>query len=170
MFGDPNVSDLKLRYFDPTLSFVDDRITKGIIECLMLRRAKVTIYNAGDKDSLGKDSELAATLAQGKPVIAYVREGANFDRRAKMFRADHPLGLQIDVNTGVAHGVLVVRTPAQCAKMLRALMTHTLDLEVRHEGGNYQLVEKETESVLRVVSDDPLLTHSFWTFFNHNDH
>jgi hypothetical protein len=165
VFGHSAVKELRLRYFDPTLSHVDDRITKGVIECLMIKRAKLTIYNAGSTDSLGKDSELAATLAQGKPVIVYVPPSE--DRRAKLFRADHPLGLQIDVRTGVAHGILVVRSAEQCAKMLKALLTHQLDLEIRHEGGNYQLVERETQSVLRVVSDDELLTHSFWTFFHH---
>ena len=39
-----------------------------------MKRAKCTIYMAQEGDTLGKDSELAATLAQGKPVIAYVRE------------------------------------------------------------------------------------------------
>jgi hypothetical protein len=38
----------------------------------MLRRAKCTTYLAQETDTLGKDSELASTLAQGKPVIAFV--------------------------------------------------------------------------------------------------
>lgn len=165
VFEDAEVAPLRLRYFDPTLSWVKSRITKGLVESLMLRRAKVTIYNAGEGESLGKDSELAATLAQGKPVIVYVREGPAYDVRADTYRATHPLGLQIALNTGVAHGIIVVRTPAQCARLLRRVLLHELPLEVRHEEGNYQLVEQETQSVLRVVSDDPLLTHSFWAFF-----
>jgi len=168
VFEDPELAPLKLRYFDPTLSWVKSRITKGLVEALMLRRAKVTIYNAGDRETLGKDSELAATLAQGKPVIVYVREGAAYDSRAENYRADHPLGLQIALSTGVAHGIIVVRTAAQCARLLRRVLLHELQLEVRHEDGNYQLVEQETQSVLRVVSDDPLLTHSFWAFFHVN--
>lgn len=63
---------LKLRYFDPTQSFTDDRLNKGFIEGLMLKRARLTIYLVQESDSLGKDSELAATLAQGKPVVAFV--------------------------------------------------------------------------------------------------
>jgi hypothetical protein len=38
----------------------------------MLRRASCTIYLAQESDTLGKDSELASTLAQGKPVVAYI--------------------------------------------------------------------------------------------------
>jgi hypothetical protein len=180
VFSHPEVSDLHLRYFDPTASFVEDRVTKGLIECLMLRRAKVTIYNAGAEDTMGKDSELAATLAQGKPVIVFVPKGSpqtvftcscgyqktvDLDRRAKIFRADHPLGLQISASTGVAHGIVVVRSEEECARMLRKVLLHDLEFSIRHENGNFLLEEKETRSILRVASDDPLLTHSFWSYF-----
>lgn len=173
VFTHPLVSPLKLRYFDPTLSFVDDRITKGLIECLMIRRAKVTIYNAGEEDTLGKDSELAATLAQGKPVIVYVpsmagddEKNARLNRRADLFKADHPLGLQISISSGVAHGILVVRSPHECARMLRKILLNDLQLSIVHEGGNFKLIEQETNSVLRVVTDDAQLTHAFWTYFH----
>lgn len=167
VFSDPQVSELKLRYFDPTLSFTDDRISKGLVEMLMLRRAKVTIYSAGKEDTLGKDSELASTLAQGKAVLAYVPSGE--ERRFKTFRDNHPLGLQIDVTTGVAHGIIVVRSPEECAKMLRKVMLRTRTFTIRHESNNYLLVEEETGSVVRVVSDDPYLTHAFWTYFKHRE-
>lgn len=72
IFNIESVEDLQLRYFDPTLSFLKNRIDKGLVEGLMLRRAKCTLYMVQESDTLGKDSELASTLAQGKPVIAYV--------------------------------------------------------------------------------------------------
>jgi hypothetical protein len=65
---------LKVRYFDPTQSYSANRIDKGLVEALMLKRAKCTLYLAQESETLGKDSELASTLAQGKPVIAYVPE------------------------------------------------------------------------------------------------
>jgi hypothetical protein len=167
VFADPQVQDLRLRFFDPTLSYADDRITKGLIEMLMLRRASVTIYTASREDTLGKDSELAATLAQGKAVIAYVPQGLDYN--AELLRVDHPLGLQIDVNTGVAHGIIVVRSPADCAKMLRKVLLRERTFVIRHEKGNFLLEETETKSILRVVSDDPYLTHAFWTFFHQGD-
>ncbi|SRR5712691_2107936 len=128
---------------------------------------------------MGKDSELAATLAQGKPVIVYVASDPRFvevedrkkpvdmERRAKVFAVDHPLGLQIDAQTGVAHGIIVVRTMGECAKMLRKVLLHDLTFSIKHEGGNFLLVEEETKSILRVVTDDSLLTHSFWSYFRH---
>ena len=51
----------------------------------MLRRASVTIYMTQDIDTLGKDSELAATLAQGNIVIAYV-ESTTVDELTARFR------------------------------------------------------------------------------------
>ncbi|QRN82462.1 hypothetical protein JR338_08490 [Chloroflexota bacterium] len=69
-FGD--IKRLKLRWFDPTQAFCESRIDKGLFEALMLKRAKCTLYFVQESDTLGKDSELASTLAQGKTVIAYV--------------------------------------------------------------------------------------------------
>ena len=46
----------------------------------MLKRAHCAIYMAGESDTLGKDSELAATLAQGKPVIVYVPELNDYEQ------------------------------------------------------------------------------------------
>lgn len=72
VFGSPRLQELNLRYFDPTQSKCRNPRDKGLIEGLMLKRARCTIYLAQESDTMGKDSELAATLAQSKPVIAYV--------------------------------------------------------------------------------------------------
>jgi hypothetical protein len=72
VFGDRRLEELNLRYFDPTQSKCRNPKEKGLIEGLMLKRSICTIYLAQESDTMGKDSELAATLAQGKPVIAYV--------------------------------------------------------------------------------------------------
>lgn len=83
LFNNKKLQSLQLRYFDPTQSAEESRINKGLIEGLMLKRAKCTIYSVQDTDTLGKDSELASTLAQGKPVIAYVPEIENVSKHAK---------------------------------------------------------------------------------------
>ena len=72
IFQKSQIKKMNVRYFDPTLSYNDNSIAKGLIEGLMLKRAKCTLYLVQEFDTLGKDSELATTLAQGKPVIAYV--------------------------------------------------------------------------------------------------
>lgn len=66
------LAPLKLRVFDPTQAYCKNRVDKGLSEALMLRRAVCTVYLAQESDTFGKDSELASTLAQGKPVIAFV--------------------------------------------------------------------------------------------------
>lgn len=72
LFAHDAVRPLKLRHFNPTQSWIDDRVAKGLVEALMLKRASVTIYMAQKEDTFGKDSEASVALGQGKPVIVYV--------------------------------------------------------------------------------------------------
>lgn len=74
IFNNPRLKNLKLRWFDPTQAYCNNRIDKGIFEGLMLKRASCTVYFVQELDTIGKDSELAVTLAQGKPVIAFIPE------------------------------------------------------------------------------------------------
>lgn len=232
LFTKPELADLKLRYFDPTQSFCENRIEKGLAESLMLRRAKCTVYCAQTTETLGKDSELAVTLAQGKPVIVYVpqikdneeryrdlcRDVARihtaihasseddyyrtklierhaksligkgedikkwnrdrledelvkldeeqFERKASLLREKHPLGIQVDLNTGVANGVLVVRTLTECAHVMRNILTNRLALRIeRDQSGTLRLVEERTDCTYRLMVNDPVLTNSFWNFY-----
>jgi len=251
----------KVGYFDPTQSFHDDRIVKGIVEGLMLKRAACTLYLAQETDTLGKDSELATTLAQGKPVIAYVpsvseidsntviddlkRAAADemlevaetppeyarlvdrfaqllvhedfrnawnelelgegivdqqtfdlsahrfvqelvklYDRRAQTLLYQHPLALQINLDTGVANGILVARTTDACRSLIRQILDDTMrfrieardradnsprsDLEAPIEWDRY-LVEASTSSVFRVVVADELIANAFWNWYLNND-
>jgi len=72
LFAHPDVKPLNLRYFNPTQSWIDDRVAKGLVEALMLRRSSLTIYMAQKGDTFGKDSEASVALGQGKPVIVFV--------------------------------------------------------------------------------------------------
>lgn len=74
IFGKKEIEELNLVYFDPTQAYCNNRIDKGLTEALMLKKALVTVYFVQEDDTLGKDSELASTLAQGKPVIAFIPE------------------------------------------------------------------------------------------------
>jgi len=227
---------LNLRWFDPTQAYCADRVDKGLAEALMLKRAKCTLYFAQETDTLGKDSELASTLAQGKPVIAYVPAPdesylesllsrlqatypdrdvkdlvlaqlrifqpaaawtddlvrrwlddpskmdlarakevlataikLHYDRRARMLREDHPLGIQVNLTTGVANGVLVSRTPDHCAELIRRVLTTELefDLDTKTIEGRKYVFLKETTSgcIFRVMTGDAMLTNSFWNFY-----
>lgn len=240
IFEQPELCRLKARWFDPTQAYCFDRIDKGIAEALMLKRAKCTLYFAQESDTLGKDSELASTLAQGKVVVAFVpdvkRSGKSkyvkwllkslgdlypgktemelvlqqlqvfapglawtdgdvkkwlsnpstydakaaqarlaeivakhYDSRAELLMRTHPLAIQVNLDTGVANGVLVARTTQQCAQIIRGVLLNALEFDVEEceiEDRTYLLLrERISGSVFRVVSGDAELTNSFWNFY-----
>ncbi|MEE8451657.1 MAG: hypothetical protein V3R99_07065, partial [Thermoguttaceae bacterium] len=232
IFQDPSLADLKLRWFDPTQAYCPDRIDKGLSEALMLRRASCTIYLAQESDTLGKDSELASTLAQGKPVVAFVPEVTDayvqahwdglqeshpkksepeillgqlaiydpaaawsdpivrgwcdaplkvdesalrqrlsnrmkrhYDKRAETLRESHPLGIQVNLKTGVANGVLVVRTVRDCARLIRNIVMHQLEFQLEENDQYVALREKISGCVFRVMTRDSMLTNTFWNFY-----
>jgi hypothetical protein len=240
VFESPDLRDLKIRWFDPTQAYCEDRIDKGLVEGLMLKRATCALYLAQESDALGKDSELASTLAQGKPVIAYIpsvppdgeeayvdhlltwiKKGlpnaddrelvlqqlrvfcpaaawddkevmswvadrpkmdlvkakqklghcirARYDKRAGTLKQAHPLGIQVHLETGVANGVLVARSPSQCRELIRRVLTNTLEFslcEKEIDGNRYLFVkEKVSDSIFRVVTGDRFITNVFWNFY-----
>jgi len=260
IFNHKDIINYNLRFFDPTQSWVEDRIQKGLIEALMLKRASITFYLAQETDSLGKDSELAITLAQGKPVIAYIpeidvekhkekitvyplkffrkrisvleaedilpelksdieeivspkafdeievfkeklgeyfskrtfvlnlyeenefkknhqetfmkiceiiaiAEQSYFNKRADLLKRLHPLGLQVDLKTGVANGVLVARNVGQCIELLKNLLTGNIKFKIENRENGVFLIEEETESCFRVVTKNKRITNSFWNFY-----
>jgi hypothetical protein len=252
----PELNDLNIHHFDPTQCFTANRVNKGLVEALMLKRARCTVYSVQDTDTLGKDSELASTLAQGKPVIAYIpeievenraqelaredpgvvferlrfvlyaddqlpqrlnseennlvdrghdqlkeflsqriwpslpddrsfhelqdvtptdqerlcgiiaaAERAIYDRRAKTLRESHPLAIQVNLGTGVANGVLVVRRVEHCAALLRRILLNDMEFEIEIEGGMWYLREKISGCIYRVVTNDRKLNNCFWNFY-----
>lgn len=98
------LAEFNLRFFDPTMSAASGHDDKGLIECLMVKCAKVLIYTSGDKDSYGKDSEAAMALSSGKPVIFFCDD----ETRKNFFLNVHPLTKLIDFKTGVANGAIVL--------------------------------------------------------------
>ncbi|MDD5360653.1 MAG: hypothetical protein PHN88_00860 [Ignavibacteria bacterium] len=271
---DKKLEELNLRYFDPTHSLCPGRINKGIVEGLMLKRARCTIYMVQENDTMGKDSELAATLAQGKPVIAFIpeidinkqkdkikklpikyirnrllslmqeilydpsntdkfkeidikfndiienflkivksdstepilslwkkqdskikkqivgfdklcqiislAEQINYDKKAKTLSKYHPLSLQINLESGVANGLLLVRSYKNCVDLLFNLLTNNLRFTIKEkpvedaekienmrneEKTNTILEEEISKSPFRVISNYEKLSNSFWNFY-----
>lgn len=269
VFRDNDLKGLNIRYFDPTQSMCTNARDKGLVEGLMLKCALCALYLAQESDTMGKDCELAATLAQGKPVIAYVpkydpkdyakkiakypldffkkrlsildaeevfedpefesrleghdkdfrsviaefikelkkyrskqpftlwakkedefkkscrffkkicriiaaAECYNFDNRAGLLRGKHPLCMQVDLQRGVANGVLVVRSAKECASLLFRILTNQTKFAIEHripgkergEKEGYTVLEEEISgSAFRVVTDYERLTNSFWNLF-----
>ena len=165
VFGNDRLQALKLRYFDPTLSAAEHHEDKGIVECLMVKCAKVLILNAGSRDSYGKDAEAAMALSLGKPVIIY----ANEEFRSSFFRDVHPLSRLINFDTGVAVGAMVATSPDQVTGLLYRILTNTLEYELLQLRPQYLVLrEKSTQSAVRLQTSDVLLRETFWNHYHNS--
>ncbi len=166
IFKSSKLSKLDLRYFDPTMSAADSHEDKGLIECLMVKSARFLIYCAGIKDSYGKDAEAAMSLCMGKPTIFFCTEEGG---KAEFFRNIHPLSRLIDFNTGVACGVIVCERQDEVIDTILRLLENKMDYKLEQKeknSGYYLLKDKHTQSVVRVQTNDELLTSIFWNNYN----
>ena len=165
VFTNKGLDEFNLRYFDPTLSAAAHHEDKGLIECLMVKCAKVLVLHAGDRDSYGKDAEAAMALSLGKPVIIHTSK----DERQRFFRDIHPLSRLIQFNSGVAIGAMVATSPTEVAELLKCIFSSRLEYELSQPREQYLVLkEKITESVVRLQTSDDLLRETFWNHY-HSD-
>jgi hypothetical protein len=163
IFSDPKLTSLQLRYFDPTLSAAAGHEDKGLIECLMVKCAKVLIYCAGERDSYGKDAEAAMALSLGKPVIFYCDQ----EQKHRFFRDVHPLSRLIDFRTGVAVGAIATDSLSEVSELLRRIFENQMEYVLEHPKANYlRLMEELTGSVVRLQTSDLMLTETFWNHYH----
>jgi len=168
IFGDERLANLHLRYFDPTMSAAKGHEDKGLIECLMVKCAKVLVYCEGEKESYGKDAEAAMALSLGKPVIFYCDKGV----KTAFYRDVHPLSRLIDFRSGVAVGAIVSDGTSEVAELLRRIFQNDMQYEIRHHDsrpGYLKLHEKLTGSVVRLQTNDELITSTFWNNYHNRD-
>ena len=162
IFADRRLTSMNLRYFDPTLSAAGGHEDKGLIECLMVKCAKVFVYCAGEKESYGKDAEAAMALTLGKPVIFYCDE----ERRHRFYRDVHPLSRLIEFETGIAVGAMVTDSLEYVSGLISRIfenrMVYCLE---QSKPGFLRLKEKLTGSVVRIQTNDQLLTEAFWNHY-----
>lgn len=158
IFSDVRLRDLNLRYFDPTLSAAGGHEDKGLIECLMVKCAKVLVYCAGDRESYGKAAEAAMALSLGKPVIFY----CDHEQRSTFYRDVHPLGRLIEFETGIAVGAMVTDDLDDVPNLLSRIFENKMEYSLEQSKPGYiRLKERLTNSVVRLQSNDPLLTETF---------
>ena len=167
VFKDNNLDDLHLRYFDPTLSAALGHEDKGLIECLMVKCAKVLVYYAGDRESYGKDAEAAMALSLGKPVIFHCDQ----ENRTRFYRDIHPLSRLIEFNTGVAVGAMVTDNTQKVKTLLSRLFENQMQyrLEQHPSRKGYLLLKEQlTDSVVRLQTNDRMLTETFWNHYHNS--
>jgi len=162
VFRAPSLKRLTLRYFDPTVSAAEGHEDKGLIECLMVKSAKVLVYCAGSKDSFGKDAEPAMALSLGKPVIFYCDEAA----REHFFSDIHPLSRLIEFETGVAVGAMVTSSQDEVVTLLARIFENKMEYELNQRTTGPRLVEKLTSSTVRLQTRNPLLRETFWNYYH----
>lgn len=97
--------------------------------------------------------------------IYEICETYHMNKRADILRTRHPLGIQMDLKSGVANGVLVVRSILDCANLLFDILTNSTRFSIKHKEGVVELIEEISKSPFRVVTDNMKLTNSFWNFY-----
>jgi hypothetical protein len=163
IFNDPRLTDMELRHFDPTLSAAQGHEDKGLIECLMVKCAKVLVWCAGEKESWGKDAEAAMALSQGKPVIFYCDK----EQKSRFYKEVHPLSRLIDFSSGVAVGAIVTDEIEQVPELLNRIFRNQMEYRLeRGQDGYLRLREALTDSVIRLQTSDQLLSETFWNHYH----
>jgi len=155
----------RTRYFDPTLSAATHHEDKGIIECLMVKMAKVLLYFAQHKESFGKVSECAMALSLGRPVIILCPDDARGHELYRFYRDAHPLTRLVQFTTGIVNGAMITHNVDEAAALIERILGNQMEYDLTHKVGTdsyYLLRERLTGSTVRVVTDDRLLTETFW--------
>jgi hypothetical protein len=166
VFGDLGLRQLETRYFDPTMSAATGHVDTGIIECLMVKAAKVLVYVAGLTETLGKDAEFTMALSQGKPVIIYCED----EERERFYREVHPLMRLIDFNSGVPVGAIVTSSRETVTSLLNRILRNEMEYELdQTKPGFLVLRETLTGSVVRLQTNDVMLHETFWNYYHAND-
>lgn len=88
-----------------------------------------------------------------------------YDGRANTLKRFHPLGIQVNLATGVANGVMVVRSLDECAALLRSVLTDTMEFDVVEDDSMWYLRERISGSYFRVVTKSTKINNCFWNFY-----
>jgi hypothetical protein len=167
IFADPRLTELHLRFFDPTMSAAAGHEDKGLIECLMVKSAKALIYCAGERDSYGKDAEAAMALSLGKPVIFF----CDREQKKRFFQEVHPLSRLIHFETGIAVGAMVASSVKDVSELLYRIFENKMQYELDQPRAGYlRLKEKLSGSVVRLQTSDLLLSDIFWNYYQNQPH
>ncbi|WP_047396887.1 hypothetical protein [Chitinibacter sp. ZOR0017] len=156
-----NIKKLNLKYFDPTLSAANGHEDKGLIECLMVKCAKVLIYFSGEKDSFGKDAEAAMALSLGKPVLFICSN----EEREKIHRDVHPLSRLIQFSTGTPVGAIICNA-TEAPSIIERLFTNKMEYKLTNNKNHIKIIEQKTSSVVRLQTHDRMLFESFWNHYH----
>ncbi|MGO9685193.1 MAG: hypothetical protein ACLPTZ_21925 [Beijerinckiaceae bacterium] len=169
IFGSPRLKQYNLRYFDPTLSAAEHHEDKGIIECLMVKAARVILYFAQHKESLGKVSEYAMGLSLGKPVIILCPSDDRGTEIYHFYQTQHPLTRLVVFKTGLVNGAMITTDINVVVQLLDRIFSNQMEYSLCKKANTdayYLLRERLSESTVRIVTDNRLLTETFWNNYH----
>ncbi|MDP1662822.1 MAG: hypothetical protein Q8L55_12985 [Phycisphaerales bacterium] len=167
----PEVKEGDEKFTKWLLSTAEKLYPKESIEKLILQQLHVFASDLAWKDPLvrewARDPQTMDRQQAMKLLSAKIK--AHYDKRASTLKDIHPLGIQVNLNTGVANGVLVVRSASECARLIRRVLLNEMEFTIARENANgweyTKLVEAISGCTYRVVSGDPVLTNAFWNFY-----
>ncbi len=169
IFTDERLKKYNVRYFDPTLSAAKYHEDKGIIECLMVKTCKLLLYFAQHKESLGKVSELAMALSLGKPAIILCPSDSRGTEIYNFYLEKHPLVRLVEFKTGVVNGAMVTQKEEDVIMLIERLFSNKMEYALERKPGTegyWLLKEMLTQTTIRVVTDDQMLTETFWNNYH----
>jgi len=104
-------------------------------------------------------------LTLGKPVIILCPDDKRGRELYAFYRESHPLTRLVEFKTGIVNGAMVTRTVEHVVNLLDRIFTNTMEYDLTlKEGADayYLLRERLTETTVRVITDNKLLTEAFW--------
>jgi hypothetical protein len=128
-------------------------------------------FRFGDEEKSFVESHRLSAEKQLMCDILAESEQRLSNSRAETLQKRHPLALQVELQSGVANGVLVVRTESECAQLLAGLLTNTckFSFDRKRETGVTELVEAISNSPFRAVTHNVTVTNSFWSRYLTNN-
>ena len=105
-------------------------------------------------------------LASESPVIFHCDEA----QKTRFYREVHPLSRLIEFDTGVAVGAMVTDDPEKVKTLLCRLFENKMEyrLEEHPERRGYLLLKEQlTDSVVRLQTNDRMLSETFWNHYTH---
>jgi hypothetical protein len=129
----------------------DNRIPRKAVSKVLDFLQKTALFDpyfqviGEEESSFIKESGLSTEKADMCAILA-AAEKDFFESRATSLERSHPLAVQVQLKTGLANGVLVVRSEPDCARLLEQLLTNSCEFtfDSNREKGVLCLVEKVT--------------------------
>jgi transcriptional regulator with XRE-family HTH domain len=88
-----------------------------------------------------------------------------FERRAYTFKEVHPVYFTYLPKVDCLNGLIVTRSINECINIIHQILSNSLETELIQDYGGYRLVEKATNSTLRVVSKNALISNAYLNQF-----